>query len=116
MRLVFEQQIVHGPELSLGSRGLGSLGRHPRVRMGVLQREMPIYEPDSVWELLQQQFRSLHRNLAARALEVAVFDQDDSRMQRPLTMIGRFGRDRQGRSVRSIHGAPDAGNSMGRSF
>jgi hypothetical protein len=38
MRLVLEQHVVHGPELALRRRGLGSLGRHQGVRMRLLQR------------------------------------------------------------------------------
>jgi hypothetical protein len=80
MRLILEQHIVHGPEFSLRRGGLRDLRRHHGVRVSVLQRKMPEYEANLVGISLQQKFRSGCRNFAARALEVAVFNQGNTRV------------------------------------
>src|SRR5216684_9235511 len=95
MRLVLEQEIVHGPEFPLRRRGLRGLGRQQRVRVSVLKREVPEYEPNLIGKPLQQQLRRRRRDLAARTFEVAVFDQRYPRVLRTLEMVGGLRRHRQ---------------------
>src|SRR5258708_39012721 len=65
MRLVLEQEIVHGPEFALRRRGLRGLGRQQRGRMRFLGREAPKYETNFVGKSLEQQLRRRRRDLAA---------------------------------------------------
>jgi hypothetical protein len=51
-----EQQIVHGPELVLSARGLGSFRRQFSVRMHFGQGEMAEDDPNLRFEMLEQQF------------------------------------------------------------
>ena len=80
MELVLEQGVVHRPELVLGASGLRGFRGELRVRMNFGERKVPEREADAMLEMLQQ---LLHRRIglpARGAFEVAVFDDDDSRV------------------------------------
>ena len=71
--LVLEQQVVHLPERALLGRRLRRLGRQLRVRVDVVQRQVPPHVADVA--VLAQQLAHDRLGLAAvRALEVAVLD------------------------------------------
>ncbi len=77
MRLIREQEIVHGPELPLRSGAFGRFGRSQRVRMNRFQREVAICEQDLTVETLEKEFHRRRRLLAGGALEVPVLHHRD---------------------------------------
>ncbi len=88
MRLIGEQELAHLPELPLLARALGRLGRRERVRMRGLEREVPEHEAHVLRVVVEQHLDRRGRRLAARALEVAVLDDDHRRVLGTERVIG----------------------------
>ena len=84
--LVLEQKVVHLPERALLRRGLGRLRRLLRVRVDVVERQVP---PDvgDVAEVAQQLAHDRLRLAAVRALEVAVLEHGDRRVDRAADVV-----------------------------
>ena len=81
-----EQQVVHLPERALVGGGLGRLGGELRVRVDVVQRQVPPHVPDVA--VVGQQFPDDRLGLAAvGALEVAVLDDGDRRAGGPADVV-----------------------------
>ena len=95
MQLIFEQQIVHRPELTLGAGAFGRLRRQQRVRMHFLERVMAKRESDLLGKALEQQLDRRRRLLAVGTLKITVFDHGDRRVLRPQHMIHRAQRHAQ---------------------
>jgi hypothetical protein len=79
-----EQEVVHLPERALLGRRLGRLRRLLRVRVDVVERQVP---PDigDVAEVAQQLAHDGLRLAAIRTLEVAVLDDGDRGSTGPRT-------------------------------
>jgi hypothetical protein len=103
VRLMVEQEIVHGPELGLCRRALCSLRGVQGMRMNLFQRKVTIDEPDAPGEAGKQQLDRRCSLLAIGALEVAVFDNGHGGVRRADHMIGRSHGRRQFNSVGSVH-------------
>ena len=82
--LVGQQQVVHGPEGALRRGRLGGFGRELRVRVHVVQRQVPPHVPD-VAEVSQQLTYDGLGEAAVGALEVGVFHQGDRGVPGPRT-------------------------------
>ena len=104
--LVLEQLVVHLPEGALRGRGLGRLGRHLRVRVHVVEREVA---PD-VAELVAERVEQLADDdlglPAVRALVVAVLDERDRRVLRAADVVA-LGIDVVGEVEQLVGGAGD---------
>ena len=92
MQLIFEQQIVHRPELPLTAGAFGRLRRHQRVRVHFLERVMAKRESDLLGATLEQQLDRRRCLLAVRALEITVFHHGAPCVLRPQHMIHRIHR------------------------
>src|SRR5262245_767337 len=106
--LVFVQQIVHGPELSLKRRSLGHPRRSRRVGMCLGKRKVAEHETQIRTEL---QLHALDDRIGARAVRafvVAVFDQNDLRVCVALRVVVLANR-RLERCVCTVH-RPASGN------
>ena len=81
-----EQQVVHLPERALVGRGLARLGRELGVRVDVVQRQVPpdVAEVAEVGEQLADDRLGL---AAVGALEVAVLDDRDRRVDRAADVV-----------------------------
>ena len=81
-----EQKVVHLPEGALLGRRLGGLRGELGVRMDVVQRQVP---PDvaDVAEVAQELAHDRLGLPAVRALEVAVLDDRDGRVERPADVV-----------------------------
>ena len=77
VRLMFEQEIVHFPELALCSGTLGRLGRGERMRVSLFEREVPEDEAHLLREIAEQNLHGGRRVLAVRAFVVTVLDHGD---------------------------------------
>src|SRR6266851_2103099 len=80
MLLVFEQAIMHLPELALRTRGFRGFRCQLGVGMRCDDREMTERKPDAMFEMLQHDLYPVIGLRADRALEIAVFDDDDARV------------------------------------
>jgi hypothetical protein len=81
-----KQEIVHLPERTLCGRRFGRIGGHLRVRMDVVERQMP---PDvaNVREVAKQLAHDRLRLAAERTLEVAVLDHRHWCFHRPADVV-----------------------------
>ena len=81
-----EQEVVHLPEGALVGGGLRRLRGELGVRVDVVERQVP---PDvaDVAEVAQQLAHDRLRLPAVRALEVAVLDDRDRRVERPANVV-----------------------------
>ena len=84
--LVLEQEVVHLPERALVGGRLGGLGGELGVRVDVVERQVP---PDvaDVAEVAQELADDRLRLAAVGALEVAVLDDRDRRVERPADVV-----------------------------
>ena len=84
--LVLEQEVVHLPERALLGGGLGGLRGELSVGVDVVQRQVP---PDvaDVAEVAQELADDRLRLPAVGALEVAVLDDRDRRLERPADVV-----------------------------
>ncbi len=80
MTLVFEQQVVHLPELALSAGRFGGLRGVHGMRMRRLDREVAEDEADATAEPLEHELDRGRGLFAGGALEVAVLDDGDGRM------------------------------------
>ena len=80
MTLVFEQQVVHLPELALSAGRLGGLRGVHCMRMRRLDREVAEDEADAAAEPLEHELDRGRGLFAGGALEVAVLDDGDGRV------------------------------------
>ena len=87
---LFEQQVVHLPELALGGRGFGGLGGQLGGRVHVGQRQVAPHEPKV--GVGEQVTRHRFGLAAVRALEVAELDDGDRGVERPADVVA-FGVD-----------------------
>jgi hypothetical protein len=74
--LVFEQAVVHLPELALRACGFGRFGGQLGVRMRSDDRKMTEAESDPALEMLEHDLDAVIGLRTDRALEIAVFDDD----------------------------------------
>ena len=81
-----EQQVVHLPERALRGRRLGRLGGELRVRVHVVERQVPPHVAD-VAEVGQQLADDRLGLPAVGALEVAVLDHGDRRVLGPADVV-----------------------------
>ena len=81
-----EQEVVHGPERVLRRGRLGCLGRLLGVEVHVGERQVPPHVAH-VGEVAQQLADLGFRAPAERALEVAVLDDGDRRIERPADVV-----------------------------
>src|SRR5207344_1287140 len=88
VRRVLRQQVVHRPELVLGTGCFRRLSRQLGVRMNLQQREVAEDEADTMLESPQQHLYRRVRLCAIRTLEVSVLDQDDAGAFRTEDVIG----------------------------
>ena len=81
-----EQEVVHLPERALVGGGLGGLGGELGVRVDVVERQVP---PDvaDVAEVAKELADDRLRLPAVGALEVAVLDERDRRVERPANVV-----------------------------
>ncbi len=84
--LVVEQEVVQLPEGALLGRGLGGFGGELGARVDVVQRQVP---PDvaDVAELAEELADDRFGLPAVGALEVAVLDDRDRRVDRPANVV-----------------------------
>src|SRR6266851_5220026 len=80
MRLIVEQQVVHGPELALARCGFSGERGAQGMRMHFLQREVPVSNADAADEAFEQHLHCGGSLPAARAFEIAVLDDGQRRM------------------------------------
>ena len=120
--LVVEQEVVHLPERALVGGRFRGLRGELRVRVDVVERQVP---PDvaDVAEVAQQLADDRLRLPAVRALEVAVLDHRDGRVERPADVVAlrvdvdvevdeRLGRAEQGADPEAgAEGAPSRGRA-----
>src|SRR5450759_5512701 len=71
------------------------------MKMRILEWKVPVRKTNLVGKLIQQHLDRWRRDLAARALEVAVFHHRDTGVLRALDMIGRLQRQRESGRVRN---------------
>ena len=82
-----QQELVHLPELALGSGGLGCLGGQFGVRVQLRDREVPEHEQDRARVQVEHPVHVPVRTPAERALVVAVLQDRDGRSGRPERVV-----------------------------
>src|SRR5712692_4530533 len=88
MRLIVEQQVVHGPELALARCSFSRERGHQGMRMDFLQGEVPVSNADAADEAFEQHLHCRGSLPAARAFEIAVLDNGQGRMLGAEQVIG----------------------------
>src|SRR6266851_3611813 len=89
MLLVLEQAVMHLPELALRTRGFRGFGCQLGVGMRCDDREMPERKPDAMFEMFEHDLDAVISLRADRALKIAVFDDDYSRVRSAEDMVDR---------------------------
>ncbi len=89
MLLVFEQPVMHLPELALRARGFRGFRCQLGVGMRCDDREMPERKPDAILKMLEHDLDRVIGLRADRALEIAVFDDDHACVWSAEGMIDR---------------------------
>src|SRR5256884_9671434 len=116
--LALEQAVAHLPELPLRARRLGGLGRVLRVRMALAQREVAEHETQPPSQALPELLDDRVGAPAMGTVVVAVLDQRDGRLRRPLRVVPLARRERErGRRGALAHAgalAPASGSSARR--
>src|SRR5690242_16621878 len=87
MHFMVEQQIVHRPEFMLSRGRLCGFCGALSMRMHFRERKVPEREAHVMPKVLQQQLDRWISLGAVRALEIAVFDDDDARILRTNDMV-----------------------------
>lgn len=103
MRLIREQEIVHGPEAALRSGAFGSFGRSQSVRMNRFQWEVAICEQDLTVKALEKKSHRRRRLLARGALEIPVFHYRDRSVRTAENVICGVDRVREIERMMSGH-------------
>src|SRR5947207_4479709 len=85
--LMLEQRVVHLPEPSLRARGFRRFGGAFGARMNRAERKIPEDEAQTCAEMFSHGLHDGVRAAAVRALEVAVLDERQRRVGRPLSVI-----------------------------
>ncbi len=81
IRTLLQKNVVHLPEFALIGRRLGRLGRDERVRMCVLERMMPKYEPHGQRVAIEYLPNGGLDTATHGAFKVPVFDKGDTRLR-----------------------------------
>jgi len=74
--LVFEERVVHGPEVPLDAGRLGRFGRGEGMGVDLGEREMPEGEANTLGQLVLDTFDLPERSPRVRAFVVAVLEDD----------------------------------------
>ena len=105
--LVFKQHVVHLPKLPLRTSGLGGFGGVFGVGMHVAQWKIAKDEAQSLTQLLLNCLHDGIRFAAVGTFVVAVFNQRDGRVNRPLNVVAPGVRKGQGFRGGAAHFASD---------
>jgi hypothetical protein len=82
--LVLKEQVMHGPEFSLGCRELGGLGGGFRPRMRLLKRKVAEHKAKTIPKVLLHGFYNRIGSTAVGALIISILDQGHRRVCLPL--------------------------------
>jgi len=101
--LVFEQEVVHEPELALAARRFRGERGLQGVRMHFFLREMAEDHAQPAGEMLQHQLHGRRGLLANGTLEITVFDERDGGVHCPERLIDLAHRYRQLKPLMLVH-------------
>ncbi|MDB6017585.1 MAG: naiP [Pedosphaera sp.] len=85
--LIFKQQVVHVPKVSLVGGGFGSFRRVPGMRMHRDKGKVAIGELQLIAHTFENGFDQLMRLAAERAFVIAILNQGDARVRGPQRVI-----------------------------
>jgi hypothetical protein len=87
--LIFEESVVHGPELVVRACKFGGLGSGLRVWVNLAQRKMAEGEEKPVAEMLTDKLKDRMRRSTMRAFVISVLDESYRRIEGTASMVMR---------------------------